>query len=354
MWEASYGKESFDLRLTVLRMVELWRLILVCTLAGTMVLGGLYCVKNILLRGETRYKAESMYRVDYSVEEKDLDKVFINDYTWNTYVHTEEFLNDVRSRLEGGRWADMTNDELAAVIQGNLESDWRLPSTIVITEAAEKSVAIARAVEETMTEAFPKGISEIDSIRVIDSGGTAEKVIPDIRVGRAFVLAAVLSLFFTLVILLLKEIGDDSIWLPATMGYRYGLKVLGTIESRELDQNLSYFYAGKKKIAVCTVQEDTNPVEVTNALERVCVNENRDEKQFLAVPAPILCPESAEVLRKADGILLAVEAGKHAGKQLEYVLEYLRQQDCGVTAVLLWNADERLLQRYYRFTQTKK
>lgn len=366
MWEASYGKEPFDLRLTVLRMVSCWRLIIVCTLAGTLALGGLYCVKNLLLRGEPQYRAESTYRVDYAVEDAEVSSAAINAYTWNTYVHTGEFLDSVRSRLEDSELARLGNDELGEVIQGNLESDWRVPSTVVTTESPEKSVAIARAVEAAMTLDFPGGISEIETIRVIDAAEEAREVVPDVRVARAFVLAAVLSFFFTLVILLLKETGDDSIWLPATVSRRYGLKVLGTIESRELKQNIRYLFREKERAAVCTVRDTVNPAEIAEMLNRmqeagealdtrsVGQDENGRNVTFYALPSPLLCPEAVEALREAEGILLAVEAGTHAGKQLEYVLEYLTQQDLNITAVILWNADEKLLKRYYRFTPEKK
>lgn len=354
MWEGSYGKEPFDLRLTVLRIIGRWKLIMICTLGGTLLLGGLYCVRNILLRGETQYRAESTYRVDYAVDDADVSKTAINAYTWNTYVHTGEFLDGVRSRIRDSGLSQMSYEELEQAIQGNLESDWRVPSTVVTTESPDKSVAIARAVEETMTIDFPAGISEVEAIRVIDAAEEAYEVIPDVRVGRAFVLAAVLSLFFTLVILLLKEIGDDSIWLPATIRRRYGLKVLGTIESRELTQNIRYLFTGKETAAVCTVQGDINPSEIAEALNKACSDTEAEQVKFYAVPAPVLCPEGAEVLRAAEGILLAVKAGAHAGKQLEYVMEYLALQDCKVTAVILWNADEKLLRRYYMFTQTGK
>lgn len=354
MWEGSYGKEPFDMRLTVLRIMSCWKLIVMCTLAGTLALGGFYCVKNILLHGEKQYKAESTYRVDYAVADEYLAGAYINDFTWNTYVHTEEFLNDVRSHLGDSGLDRLSDDELGGYIEATIESDWRVAVTDVTTESPAKSEAIARAVEETMVQDFPEGIRELESIRVIDSAGEAEEVIPDIRVGRAFVLAAVLSLFFILTGFLLKETGDDSIWLPSTIRRRYGIKVLGTIESRELAENIGYLFEGREKAAVCTVQEDMNPAEIADAIERVCRDTHAVKTEFYPVPAPILCPESTEVLRKAQGILLAVKAGAHAGKQLEYVMEYLAQQDCEITAVILWNADETLLRRYYRFTRKRQ
>ena len=63
MWEGSYGKEPFDLRLTVLRLIACMDKVLIFTLAGTLLFGGGYYVKNVLLRPETQYGITSVYRV---------------------------------------------------------------------------------------------------------------------------------------------------------------------------------------------------------------------------------------------------------------------------------------------------
>jgi len=46
-------------------------------------------------------------------------------------------------------------------------------------------------------------------------------------------------------------------------------------------------------------------------------------------------------------VLLVVRAGNYIGKKTEDVLDFLKQQDCRVTAALLWDADERLIRMYY-------
>lgn len=349
MLEGSYGKEPFDLRLTVLRMIRQWRKIVLLTLAGTLLVGGVYCVNHILLRGDRQYRTASVYRMDYSVEDKDVSLVMINSYTWNTYMHTEEFLNCVRERLTGSGWEGMDDEELGGYILGDIESDWRVPSTIVTTDDAGKSTAIARAVEEAVVLDFPEGIGEVKSIRVLDHAGVAEEVIPDLRIGRAFILGAVLAFFFSVVILLLKELGDDNIWLPSTIRRRYGLKTAGTLQSRELKENICYLFGGLDRIAVCTVQEECSPADVADALRKVCADTDIGRTDWFAVPSPMLCQEAAAVLREADGVLLGVKAGAHAGKQLEYVIEFLEQQDCKITAVILLEADETLLRFYYGF-----
>lgn len=354
MWEGSYGKEPFDLRLTVLRMIRQWKKILIITLAGALIFGGIYYVRNTLLRGRKEFGAASVYRVDYGVDDADANSVMINSYTWNTYMHTEEFLNMVRGRLAGSGMEGMSDEELGGYIQGDIESDWRVPSTRVVTENAEKSTILAQAVEEAVIQDFVRGIREIKTIRVLDHAGEAQEILPELRIVRAFVLGAVLSAFFVIVILLLKELGDDNIWLPATIRRRYGVKAVGTLKSRELKENICYLFSGAAHPVVCSVQEDCDPAETVETIKKICAGTDVGEADWLALPSPLLCPEAAEKLREADGILLAVRAGTHradthGGKQLEYTLDFLAQQDCKVTAVILLDADEVLLRLYYGF-----
>ena len=352
MWEGSYGKEPFDLRLTALRLLASMDKVLVFTLVGTLLLGGGYYMKNVLMRPAKQYGVTSVYRVEYLVEEqKDIGVVYINEMSWNTYVHSQEFLDAVMKHMEingsymDSNWMDqITAEQVSESLTAYLASDLRVPSTTVITDFEAMSLFIARAVEQTMTEEFPGWVKEVCDIRVIDAPETAEEVTADVRPGRAFALSAVLSFFFTVIILLLKETGDDNIWLPSTIRMRYGVKVAGSLENPGLVENLRYLYEGKKRVAVCGVQSETDPAGILASLREKCGD---GLEEWFAVPSPILCPESCRVLREAEGILLAVQAGAHGGKQLEYCLEYLGQQDCHVTAVILWNADERLIKAYY-------
>lgn len=352
MWEGSYGKEPFDLRLTVFRLIANLDKALAFTLAGTLLFGGGYYVKNVLLRPEKQYGVTSVYRVEYVVEEeKDVGTVHINEMSWNTYLHSEEFLDAVMEHLEagsrdmdGGWAAGITRERVAESLTAYLASDLRVPSTRVITNSARESLWIARAVEQAMTGEFPEGIREISGIRVIDAPETAEEVIPDVRPGRAFALSAILSLFSAVVVFLLKETGDDNIWLPSTIRMRYGVKVAGTVESPGLSENIRYFYEGRKRVAVCGVQSGINPAEILASLREKCAEELTD---WFAVPSPVSCPEVCRTLREAEGILLAVQAGAHGGKQLEYCLEFLGQQGCDVTSVILWGGDEKLIKAYY-------
>ena len=354
-----YGKEPFDLKLTILRMLYRLPVIGGLTVLGTLLFGGGYYVKNVLLQGPAFYQVVSVYRVEYDVQdEKDVGQVYINQATWTTYIRSGMFLEHLQAYLaeDGESGVTMSEQELAEALGADLASDLRIPSTIVTTDDPEKSMRIAAGVEAVMTGALASEIREIKSIHVVDPGDPAVEVVPDVRVGRALILSAVLSCFFAMVLLLLKETGDDSIWLPGSVWKRYGIKCAGTIESRELAENLHYFFPGEKSqgqsreetsgkgIAVCAVQEEVDEAEVLERLKAVCPD--IVDKRWFTVPSPLGEPRTARQLREAEGILLAVKAGSHAGRAFERVLEYLGQQDCQVTAAILWQADERLLRSY--------
>lgn len=355
MWEASYGKEPFDLRLTVLRLIRNLNKILALTVLGTVLFGGGYYVKNVLLAPAPEYSVTSTYKVQYVEEPAQSGDYYINEATWNTLMDTQEFLSAVQGHLAelatGNSAAEvsvkeMTTDELAEMISAKLPSDFHVPTTIVVAGDPEQCILLAKAVERTMENEFVTMMNrEVLSVKVLDPSVSAEEVQTDVRPVRAFALSAILSFFFVTVIFLLKETGDDSIWLPATLRRRYGLPVLGSINSVEFAENVKYLFRGMERIAVCSVNEDVDPGDVVAQLQ--------DKVTAIATPTPLLSPEVCEKLREMDGILLVVKAGAHAGKPLEYVMEMLEQQDCKITAAILWDADETLIRAYYCFQNDK-
>ena len=368
--EASYGKEPFDLRLLLLQLGrDLWK-ILALTVLGTALFGGGYYVKNVLLQPAPGYAASSTYKVEYVENPNAAGAYYINEATWNSLLHTGEFLDGVETHLQEA--ADRGEAGAAAVLQqgrkqwiealsATLPSDFSIPVTKAAAQDPKESVALAHAVEETMCGEFAESMPEITRIKVLDHGDLAEVVVPDVRPVRAVILAAVLSLFFTVVIYLLWELSRDSILLPATLRSRYGLRELGYVEGVGFAENVKYLLekADAHRIAVCGALPEADPQEAVDRLrdlperaqtagsEQIAGRVQPIDREWIAVPSPLLCPESAETLREADVILLAVPAGETVGKRLEAVLEYLEAQDCKVDGAFLWNADETLIRRYY-------
>ena len=195
--EASYAKEPFDLRLLLLRLGRnLWK-ILALTILGTVLFGGGYYVKNVLLQPDPGYAASSTYKVEY-VE------------------------NPNAAVLEQGR------DRWIEALSAALPSDFSIPVTKATTQDPGESIALAHAAEETMCGEFAESMPEITRIKVLDHGDLAEAVVPDVRPVRAVILAAVLSLFFVVVIFLLQHLAPghspQTVWITQS-GYsgKYGI-----------------------------------------------------------------------------------------------------------------------------------
>lgn len=353
MWEGSYASEPFDLRLTILRMFRSLQWIVLFTLLGTLIFGGGYYVKNVLLGEQPKFEQTITCKIEYTDPPAKSGDYYINEMTWNTYVDSEEF-RGMLWKLEPFVSYDMTPDMwtgvpggVAQALSAAVASDIHVPSVTVSTPTAEKTEILSEAVQEVLTGTFAESLPEVASIRVIDVSDIA-LVGPDVRPMRAVILSAILSGFFAVIFMLLREIGADSIWLPATLRKRYHLITLGTIYSEEICQNAGYLFKNRKTVAVCTVDDQINPQDVTKSMKDIMQKSEDGQKNWIPVPSPLLCPETAETLRQADGVLLVVEAGLHTGKPLERVLEYFAAQDIAVTAALLWNADEALIRSYYR------
>lgn len=361
MWEGSYASEPFDLRLTVLRMMRNLKQIVLLTLAGTVLFGGGYYVKNVLLGESVKYGQTITCKMEYTNPPVQSGDYYINDMTWNTYVDSEEMKNllnestvfkamdsytgnlDLWCQCEGG-----LQDALSATVA----SDIHVPSFTVSTPVSEKTELLSEALQEVLVGKFAESIPEVASIRVMDVSEVTP-VKPDVRPLRAVILAAVLSGFFVIVAYLLREIGADSIWLPATLRRRYGLRAVGTVNSRELSENLNYSLKEQKSIAVCAVDEEVDTKAVVETIQNKLAQSaenakgNRLAKDWIAIEGAASEAQNTVFLHGADGVLLVVKAGLHAGKPLEHLLEYFAAQDIQVSAAILWDADERLIRSYY-------
>lgn len=348
MGNGYYGKEPFDLRLTILRLWKQLPTILLVTVLGIVLFGGTYWLCHVLGAEET-YQAESLYHVEYAVEsEAEVGTTYINATTWNSYLQSSLFLDEIQARLD----FDLDVESLSAMLSADLASDLRAPSTFVASKEEATAVTVATALEEVMCEVVPSEFAEVVSVSVVNHADKAIVVKEDARPVRAFVLSAFFSCFFVIIVLLLKELGEDAIWIPATISFRYGLKTLGTVESDEFPENFKFLF-GDKRTAICPVQDEIDPSEVLTCLKKypagaISVND------FAALPSPMLCPETVSKLREAEAVMLVLKAGKHAGKQMERVLEFMRTQETTVTGVLLWEADEKLIRRYYFAEKLRK
>ena len=340
MGRSDWGKEPFDLRLTVLRLIRRLPQMLAVMIAGTLLTGCGYLAKKVWLAPDPGYRASATFLTEYSDPDWFVKGIYINDYSWNIWLDSDEFTGYINQYLP----APYSKEKLSGMLEALVYSDLRVMEVFAYSRDPEEAELVIQAVKRAMTEDFPRGMSAVDWIRVTDEK-PGQKVTMDVRPARAFLLGGIVSVFFTVVIFLLMELWEDKIWLPTTLGSRYGLKQAGIPGTETFRENMKYFFRGKNRVALCPVDEDTDPAEVAQFLTDqgiLC-----EGQEFLPLPTPVLAPEVTETLRGADGILLICPAGSRNARNLEFLLDFLKAQDCEVTAALLWKPDEWLVKSYY-------
>ncbi len=340
------GTEPADERLLFLLFLKKIPLLVLITVVGTLILGGAYCLRYLVFGDPVIYQGTSVLQVHYEVPVTDPTNYYVNAYTWNTYLDSDIIVGGVADRL-AAQGRSLSTEALEAQMEADVESDLTVLTLISSSEDPQEAMAIAGALEAEMLEDFAPINDNVKGMSLVDAAELSQ-VEPDVRPVRAFVLAAILMAFFTVVIWLIREISADSIYLPKTLRNRYGLPAIGTEESEVLAAHLEYLFRDKEKIGIVPATEDLDPVEVKEELVKILAGKEPSGDRMTAMPAPLLCQESAEAMRKMDGILLAVPAGRHSGMPMESVLAFLETQEIPVTAAVLWNADESLVRNYYR------
>jgi capsular polysaccharide biosynthesis protein len=362
------GKEPADERLLLLCYLKNLELLVALILALTLLGGGLYCLRYVVFAEDPMYRAQSDYLVHYTVPYEGDGDYFVNYYTWTSYLQSDRFLRELREEV-GALYPDskalsLEDAQLAQYLSAEIKSDINVPSFYVTCRDAQLAEELSKGIEKVWTGAYGRELMGVDYMEVL-TGTRVENVSEAPRIARAFLFSLVVSAFFVHLIYLLRETAADSIYLPVTLRRRYGIPALGTICSPELSENLKAVYAqdpgapaaerpaGSEEelsILVVPATDQADSEAVCRALRAV---KGAEAFRFVPMPAPMLAPESAALLRKAQRILLAVPAGSHVGKPLERTLAFFDTQQIRVAAGLLWEADEKLLKWYYRISSER-
>jgi len=353
MWECAYGKEPLDGKLLTLRLLKKIWVFFVAALLGAVICGGIYFLQKIVFGEGITYEAVSTYYVDYGTDPLTENTfTYINGATWNDiWVKSDAFVGYILEKT--GEEATvilgepLTADMVKEFVSADLPSDLRMPTTKVKTPNAELTTLIKTALEEKMTEFGAAGTQkEINGIRVVTSPLKAEKTVIDNRTVRACVLGAILAVFFTFVLMVLWFVADDSVHVPITFEYRYGIPMIGTLKSPELVENFKVLFTKKEKVALVCVDEDYAVTDTADTLKKRLQDET-DGIQFISMPGVLTCPETLQKIKETDSLLLCVCAGAKDGKRIEHILSLFKKHEIAVTAALLIHEDEWLQKAYY-------
>ena len=337
MSDNAWGKEPFDLRLTVLRMLRSLPGILLVTALITLLLGGGYFLKNVTFRQRVYIAATTLF-VEYADEDWATNGTYVNEYTWNAWLTQDEYTDRVLERLGG----TISKEKLEKGLSAKVPSDLRMVTISFGSTDKAEAERVIKAAGDAMAEDFAKGMKDVAAIRVTDVDEGAENL-KTIKPVRAIILSAVIGIFTAVMLFLLKELIFERIWLPEELTRRFGIKNAGLPGTDGEAANLAHFFEGKTKVAICPA---TAEVDSKALATKLSCKEALKSITWIAEPAPLLSPESARSLKEADGVLLAVNAGEDV-KKLQLTLDFLAQQGVTVTASLLCEEDAWLLRCYY-------
>lgn len=350
MWECSYANEPADSKLLWIRFIRKIWIPVLGTLAGALLLGGGYFLKQTVFASEKLYCATGDTYIEYIPEEGyGISTVYLNEDVWDALVISDGFVADVEAQL-APKGISVTKEQIVSGVDASLEKDTRIVTTRVTTQDPVLSVEIGLALQNAIIR-YGEDYKDIERAYVLSSADTAQRVVTDAWTVRMCILGAVLGVLISIAGLLLYLVLDDSVYVPETFEGRYHIPMLGTLRAKELAVNLSYLFKDCRNVAVVTVEADIPAEEIAGVLREKL---GKTELSLRAGGCPLEFPEAVEELREADGVILAVACGRHDGRQIGKTLDFLKKQDCNVKAGILWDADEGLLKQYYGFGKTGK
>lgn len=334
MWECEYSREPVDYRLLWLRFLRKIWIIPIAVLAGIVLVGVCYYYARTGARGGRTYQAESVFYIDFAEDARGEQYDYYNYFTWGEVIHTDFFMDYVYEKMNG----ELSMDEIISYITATIDSDVRYLYVRCNTHSPELSVKLASVMEEVVPK-FADIRKEMRTIEIAKAGDNA-KDSSKIRLGNAFLLGGCLGLGVSLLWILIALIVDPSIYIPSTIEKRYHITCLGAAFMPEFAPNWKYILKDAVKIAKVLVDEDLSDEEFR-------IQEDT-ERKIISCRNPVEHPEEMEKIRECEEVLLVLKAGRRNNKIFERLMEQLGRQDIKATAVVLADADEKLLSAYYR------
>lgn len=334
MWECEYSREPVDYRLLWLRFLRKIWIIPIAVLAGVVLVAACHFYARTAARGGRTYQTESVFYIDFAEDVQGNEYDYYNFFTWGEVIHTDFFMDFVCEKMGGG----LSEDEIASYITATIDSDVRYLYVRCNTHSPELSMELASIMEEIVPK-FADVRKEIQAIEVAKAGDSVRDS-SKLRIGNACLLGGGLGLGISMLWILIALTVDTAVYIPATIEKRYHITCLGAPFMPEFAANWKYVLKGSVNIAKVFADEEFRDEEYEIPGDQ--------ERKISCFRNPAEHPEELDRIRECEEVLLVLRAGCKNNKNFERLLEQLGRQDIGVTAVILADADEKLLSAYYR------
>ena len=319
MTEREWRDRGADLKLMSLLLIKRIRIVILGTVLGAAICGGIYFLCHVVYAPAREYEAVSKLYLTFAADDDGDAYQYYNGYTWNDLMGTEPILDYAMEQLTDV--SGLARDDVRKAVTADILSDIRVLTVTVRTHDQVLTERIIRAEEASLLH-FAETMVEFDQIEVIDHG-VSSLVVVESQTKRAVLLGAALGLFLTLFGMWIYMILDDAVYVPSQFEERFGFPVLGMELRRdkewrrqELEANVSY-RAGK------------NPVYLDVNLSEADVLTDYD------------------ALRNSSGVILRVPYGQKIGTLTESLIRDLEIQECKLAGAVITDCDDRLYHAYY-------
>lgn len=315
---------------------RMW-LIITLTIFSAAIAGGIYQVVRAINHGEQYYRVSSDYYLYFDLEDHPNGVDYYNAYTWDTILRDDPFVDAALEVLPD----DYTKEEIISSVSGEMLGDYRILTVYSTHLIPERAEAIARAYTHSL-EVFPERVDIFKSIEVW-SQEECKPVIEKNLTPNMVIIGAVIGLILALTLCSIHYVLDDSIYVETDFTSRFPIPFFGMLTRKgsdscdqELEDNVNYLL--KEDGAYYLAFIDTIEEIVTEKVKSI----HKGISGSLTLEGSDL-----ETLRQSNGAILMIPWGSKNGRVIEKTLAFLEKQDCKVAGVIVYDADDKFLKKYY-------
>lgn len=315
--------EGMDLKKLILFLLKKLWLLLVLSVAGGLLGGGVYLFYHTVISPNREYQAFSKVYLNFAPDETGEVYQAYNGYTWNDLIATSRIMDETLENLSH----DYTAEEVREAVSATILSDLRLLTVTVTTDDPAKTETFLHAVDKALVT-LGEQAREFRDIEVIQED-SARLLVVDDRLFQAVLLGVLLAFAAALLGMALWYVLDDGIYVAGDLKSVTDLPFVGYLPAGETRGAIG------ERLAEDTEKNRAYLEQKTGRLERYVPGEAGAEEALF------------DRLRQADGVLLELPYGRLDRAKLAYELERLALQDCNVVGVTIKDADVRFLRWYY-------
>lgn len=368
----SYLNRGMDLKRLMLYLQKRIWLVAVLAIFGATCGGVIYQVLRSV-KMPVEYEAVSKLYISFGHDESGEVYQYYNGYTWNDLLDTDPILDLVMQELPG-----YERDAVREATTAEILSDIRL-LTVRVRGEDEKFVREVMSALESGLREYARDNIELDQIKAIRSG-VPERVYWDDRTISACVTGAVLLGVLSLLVIGFIYALDESIYVQEDIEKKYNCRALGILTrnqkglqpyARELKANIRYVLGEKRRFAILDMADhaDTRRLELERLLAREGLeaygNEQEEDElewnipkaedefvktsewDILAFNQNGLSEDECRRIREAGGVIVLLPFGTDTGRKSARILSFLKNQDCQILGMIIAQADEEFLNRYF-------